>query len=91
MVRGHAAPANNQQLNSQNSMKNIFRNLALGLALSLPSLAFAQGTYLSAPDGDPVRAVVVDNSGSVGIGTTTPRAKLTLGRPDSATPRGLGI
>ncbi len=33
---------------------------------------------LSAADGDPVDAVVVDNEGNIGIGTTTPTQKLTV-------------
>lgn len=31
-----------------------------------------RATYLSAPDGEPIQAVYVDNDGKVGIGTTSP-------------------
>ena len=50
-------------------MKNIIRNLALGLTLTLPSLASAQLgiSWLNAPDGSPVQALAVDNNGNVGI------------------------
>jgi hypothetical protein len=34
---------------------------------------------LSAPDGDPADAVIVDNDGKIGIGTTNPTAKLQIG------------
>jgi hypothetical protein len=58
---------------------------------STPS-AFAQGTYLSAPDGNPERALVVDNDGSVGIGTANPVSKLQVegGTSDVAIRRGDG-
>lgn len=37
------------------------------------------GHSLDAVDGDPVDAVYVDTAGNVGIGTTSPRVKLSLG------------
>jgi hypothetical protein len=51
----------------------------VGLALAaLPFAASAQGTYLSAPDGNPDRAVVVDDDGNVSIGTASPQTKLDV-------------
>jgi hypothetical protein len=51
----------------------------LGLALAaLPFAASAQGTYLSAPDGDPTNALVVAPGGNIGIGTTEPLGKLSI-------------
>lgn len=35
-----------------------------------------RATGLSAPDGDPAQAVVVDNAGNVGVGTAAPGARL---------------
>ena len=44
-----------------------------------------RATYLSAPDGDPLRAVFVSNAGSVGIGTTSPKTKFSvIGRSRAA-------
>ena len=38
----------------------------------------ARAYGLSAPDGDPADAAIVDNGGKVGIGTTNPQAKLEI-------------
>ena len=37
-----------------------------------------RATYLSAPDGEPIQAVYVDNVGKVGIGTTSPDQRLSV-------------
>jgi len=42
------------------------------------SAACGAGNFLSALDGDPFKAVYVDNEGDVGIGTTSPGAKLEV-------------
>src|SRR5262249_20802406 len=42
-------------------------------ALSAPN-----GSALDAPDGSPTNVLVADNSGNIGIGTTTPLSKLHL-------------
>jgi len=50
--------------------------LTLAAACGLPALALAQGTYLSAPGGDPTNALAVAPGGNVGIGTAAARSKL---------------
>ncbi|MCI0539319.1 MAG: tail fiber domain-containing protein [Verrucomicrobiales bacterium] len=57
-------------------MKTKTVTLSLAALAALPAMALAQGTYLSAPDGNPTKAVIVANGGNVGIGTTTPRRAL---------------
>lgn len=61
-------------------MKNIIRNLALGLSLGLSSLAVAQRgvAWLNAPDGSPMQALMVDNNGNVGINNISPQARLDV-------------
>lgn len=44
----------------------------------------ASAFSLAAPDGSPAQAVFVDNSGNVGIGTTTPGAPLHIASPLAA-------
>lgn len=51
---------------------SVIRNLVHVCAYSWALAACAQGTYLSAPDGDPARALIVDDAGRVGVGTATP-------------------
>ncbi len=46
--------------------------------ISKNNLIFAANNYLDAADNDPLNAVYVDNDGNVGVGTTTPQAKLHL-------------
>ena len=46
--------------------------LLLALTWSLADIARAQGTFLSAPDNDPLQALIVNDDGFVGIGTTNP-------------------
>jgi len=43
--------------------------------------AAAVANALAAPDGSPLNAVMVDNAGSVGIGTTTPGHSMTIAKP----------
>jgi hypothetical protein len=57
--------------------------LMLAATLVSTASALAQGTYLSAPDGNPTNAVVVAPGGKVGFGTTTPEAKIEI-RNDAA-------
>lgn len=47
------------------------------------ALAADSAKQLDAPDGDPAPAVYVDNSGNVGIGTTSPEAGLEIDRGDT--------
>ncbi len=49
-------------------MTNIIRNLTLGLSLSLPSLAIAQGTFLTDPANPSNKALAVAPGGNIGIG-----------------------
>jgi hypothetical protein len=55
----------------------------LGQRAQITSVAYAlkanSANALDAPDGIPTDAVFVDNSGNVGIGTTSPTTKLTIG------------
>jgi hypothetical protein len=48
------------------------------------ALTADSATKLRAPDGDPADAVTVDNSGRVGIGTTSPDRRLTIQGSGSA-------
>ena len=57
-------------------MKKHLLQLSLAACLGLPAAALAQGTYLSAPDGNPTNALTVANGGNIGIGTATPSEKL---------------
>lgn len=52
--------------------QSLVRILAHIGAASLTVAASAQGTYLSAPDGDPGQALIVDDFGRLGIGTPSP-------------------
>ena len=65
-------------------MKNIIRNLALGLSLSLPSLALAEFSYLIDPTNNANHAVAVSPGGYVGVGTTDPWAQLDIQGGDAA-------
>lgn len=49
-------------------MKTKTLSLSLAALAALPGMAFAQGTYLSAPDGNPTNALIVANGGNVGVG-----------------------
>jgi hypothetical protein len=51
--------------------------VAYALTATKADLA-TRATYLSAPDGDPLKAVYVDNKGYVGIGTTSPDQRLSV-------------
>jgi hypothetical protein len=59
-------------------MKNELLNLTLAAVCCLPFAGFAQGTYLSAPDGSPTNALIVAPGGNVGIGTSNPGSLLSL-------------
>ena len=52
-------------------------SVAYALTAANADLA-TRATYLSAPDGDPLQAVYVDNAGKVGIGTTSPYNYLSV-------------
>jgi hypothetical protein len=70
-------PKRNQQYET-NTMKIKLFSLTLASVCSLPLAGFTQGTYLSAPDGNPTNAAVVAPGGNVGIGTTSPTAQVDV-------------
>jgi hypothetical protein len=63
---------------------NVGNNPPLGQRTQITSVAYAlkanSANALDAPDGDPPNALVVDNNGNVGIGTTSPSEKLVVGK-----------
>jgi hypothetical protein len=68
---------------------NVGNNPPLGQRTQITSVAYAlkanSANALDAPDGDPTNAVVVDNNGNVGIGTTSPAANLHVASSDITT------
>ncbi|MDO8631248.1 MAG: hypothetical protein Q7R41_12220 [Phycisphaerales bacterium] len=52
---------------------------------ALHAFSAPTGSSLNAPDGSPVNALVVDNAGRVGMGTTTPQAELHVRPPAGGT------
>ena len=61
-------------------MKIKLFSLTIATVCSLPLAGFAQGTYLSAPDGNPTNALIVAPGGNIGIGTG-PGVRLDVSGP----------
>ena len=78
MVRGKTRPKRNKH-DCEQTMKKTLLTLTIAAMCGLPFAAFAQGTYLSAPDGSPTNALVVNNDGNVGIGNSNPTELLDVG------------